>query len=172
MSKNAEERYSRNLLDCVEYLLGTEDPAAEGRYFSGLQRYTAEPSETLAIIRENAYTVLSDYEEHEFGPSLPDELLFLEIEARIRQRELEQLSVSYRETIPTWVLGAVTAAVALGGAFWGERFLSVALLIAGFVVAIYGFSWLSARPKERRAKRVLAEISVAKRAIQRQLTGR
>ena len=163
-----QDRYSDELLEAVEHLLTVDDPEGEGRYFSGLQKYSAEPGETLGVVRQSAWFVLENYEDQEFGPNIDEDLQFLEVEARVQERRLVRLAAS-REVGSELALYGVAAGVALGGILLGNRFLVLVLALTGVAVFIFAARLQYARWQERNLRRSLAEVVRAKNSIRKQL---
>ena len=88
------DRYPRELFDAARYLLATDDPSAEAAYGSGLNALTAEPSETLSIVRHNAFALATL---QEAGTSIQEDALFVGVELRIQRGRREHISRSLRD---------------------------------------------------------------------------
>lgn len=77
--------FDPNLLEACRYLLTCDNVMKEAEYFSGLAKYSDEPSETLWIIRTNAWVAVEMVESGEAPPD--DALLFIAVEERIRLQQ-------------------------------------------------------------------------------------
>lgn len=130
-----QDRYSEELLECARFLLTVEDPICEQEYGSGLHRVSAEPSETLAIIRDNARVVRDNIRNGGYGPVIPEDLLFLKVEASIRWARLKQVDQELADVGRTLIWAAAVGAVALLGLQVENivRLLQGLLTLAGIV---------------------------------------
>ena len=136
MSDETRERYSDELLECVEYLLAVDNPLAETRYGGDFNRLTAEPSETLGIVRRNAYVAVDNCETGEYGPVIPEDRLFVEVELKIQDRVVALASRSQGNFIRFMPYPAVAIVVAIAGLISGDEALWLAVEIGGFVFGV------------------------------------
>lgn len=156
------ERYSDELLTAVRYLLTVGDPMKEARYGSGLQRFTAEPSETLYIVRLNAYVALENYEKPT-EPVIPEDLLFIEVEGKIQQQRSSRLGSEFGKWRYSLVFAATVAGVSAGSLFWMEGILWAVMFFGG-LFSLVGLpaaviTWFRLRKSKgvlRRMERILS----------------
>jgi hypothetical protein len=155
----AEERYSKELLEAAEYLTTVADPLAQG-YGSGLHKFSAEPYETLAIIRNNASVVLENFNTQEFGPNIREDLLFLEVEWKIQGAKLEQV----RNKAPSLSHAVVALGISIGALLLGEGVLYATIFLAGIILLVLIFTF----PTRIKAQRAIRRISQTHAAISQQ----
>ena len=134
-SPRKSKRYSDELLTAVRYLLTVADPIREAKYFSGLQQFTSEPSETLGIVRSNAYVALENCADPT-EPVIPEDYLFIQVEERIqRKRSARLVSVvaSWRDSS---MFAAIVVSLSAGGLFWTEGLLWAGMFFGGLFTLV------------------------------------
>jgi len=165
-----EDRYSAELLRAVRHLSGADDPLAEGNYGSDLNRFTAEPSETLSIVRNNARFVLENYETEEHGPNIYEDCLFVEVEFRIHDRAAERIRRDRSDSISGLMYGALALGVAGAGLIWGDTALWWLVGGAGFVLGVYVSVWVRHTYQLSKYDKAISRLATALSTIRRRIS--
>lgn len=134
-SPSKNKRYSDELLTAVRYLLTVADPIREAKYFSGLQQFTSEPSETLGIVRSNAYTALENCADPT-EPVLSEDYLFIQVEERIQQQRSTRLVGEVGSWRDTSIFAAAVVSLSAGGLFWTEGLLWAGMFFGGLFALV------------------------------------
>jgi len=128
--------------DILDYLLTVDDPQSEAHYFSRLSYYTAEPSETLATLRHNAYHFAdNDVSEWDIPEEdYPTARKFIRVESKIQFRLFDAEKRGYNEQVSVLVMSVIALGIAVSaivgaidfeGAVWGLAFLSFLFVVFG-----------------------------------------
>lgn len=128
------ERYSKELLSAIRYLLSVDDPLSEANYEGGLNRITAEPGETLAIIRHIARETLYDVVTEKHVHINAEDRLFFQVEHRIQQNKLRETRTKERGSIPLTTHAGVVVAMAIVGLRSSEGVLLGGLIFGGLLL--------------------------------------
>lgn len=133
--KQEDPRYSSELVAAVRYLLTVRDPLAEGNYYDGLNKITAEPGETLAIVRHNAYAALENLESQD-EETIPEDYLFIEVERRIQQQNQMKIAAELDDLRVNLVYMAAIFGLSVSGYFWDLDILWLGMLLGGLVLLV------------------------------------
>lgn len=127
-------RYSKELLSAVQYFLSVDDPLSEANYEGGLNRITAEPSETLAIIRCNARAALYDLLNEKDIHIDAEDRLFFRVEHRIQQNNLRETQTKERGPISLTTHAGVVVAMAIVGLRSSDGIILGGLIFGGLLL--------------------------------------
>jgi len=157
-----KDRYSNELLAAAKYLLTTANPIEEGRYSSGLAQFSPEPSETLAIVRQNAYTALENCENPEL-PIISEDFWFIQVEEHIQRTQSTGLTRSWRNNLVTISIALTVVFVSIMGILgmqdllWGASFLAAIIAIPKIPMAYS--TWRKLRVSQEALPRIETVLS-------------
>lgn len=153
---------SENWNAILDYLLSTkvDDPLAEGRFGSRLMEYSAEPSETISILRRNAYYFAShpnsewDISDEESSTAIK----FIKVEAKIQLKAYQTCQPTLAATGQLMIVAAIVVGstlLAMAGVFSSEGVIAgLAFLSLVLLIGLAPQFWQSRRTSQR-AKRAI-----------------